>query len=79
MTATFLLKRDSVVEAHLGDVGPSAVDDEVAEAFAEVGLVVEAAAISEHLQDFIILPGNKIISFISKHDLQGYSSGHGLG
>ena len=51
MTATFLLKRDSVVEAHLGDVGPSAVDDEVAEAFAEVGLVVEAAAISEHLQD----------------------------
>ena len=47
--ATFLLKRGPVVEADLGHVGPPAVDDKVAEALAEVGLVVEAAAVSEHL------------------------------
>ena len=61
MTATFLAKRDSVVESDLGYVWPPAVDDEVAEAFAEVGIVEEAAAISEHLRDFSILPGNKIL------------------
>ena len=49
MAATFLAKRYSVVEAHLGDVGTLAVDDEVTEALAEVGLVVEAPAVSEHL------------------------------
>ena len=47
--ATFLAKRYSVVEAHLRDVGPLAVDDEVTEAFAEVGLVVKTPAVSEHL------------------------------
>ena len=50
MTATFLAKRDSVVESDLGYVWPPAVDDEVAEAFAEVGLVIKAAAICQHLQ-----------------------------
>ena len=49
MTATSLAKRDSVVESDLGDVWPPAVDDEVAEAFAEVGLVVQAPAIGQHL------------------------------
>ena len=49
MTETLLLKRGPVVEAHLGHVWPPAVDDEVAEALAEVGLVVEAAAVGEHL------------------------------
>ena len=49
MTVTFLSKRGPVVEAHLGHVWPPAVDDKVAEALAEVGLVVEAAAVGEHL------------------------------
>ena len=50
MTATFLAKRDSVVESDLGYVWPPAVDDEVAEAFAEVGLVVQAPTIGQHLK-----------------------------
>ena len=44
-----LAKRDSVVESDLGYVWPPAVDDEVAEALAEVGLVVQAPAIGQHL------------------------------